>query len=378
MYGHTNSVFDPSMHMIREGAFQRSSVFLETHIVIADQLMSRLCGAPLSDNFYRRRAHAYRSVVDLISQGELAFGELLEGIVALQVAEFVVDRRDLMLFHLKAMDELVQSHGGLSCLLRGDVSVELGCYVTHFLTVEFPTFSTTAQSVMLDLVNSLRRIRAWSLRHQHDSNLASKARNRSILTSLRLYLQTGVDRHVGQPEAPFVLKSGYFLILFQLSATMAEWDFDLPTATMLLELVQINMIKSVRQQPAQNQFRQGLGQEEPQGPQPVFFAPLLPHISRHVIENSTSTSILQAQGYRSLESALPAIEVAIAEACVSGLKAFAMINDSMKVALSRSLLQCCMLSAETEQVDCFDEELLAQLIMGAHGVHSICGQSGRI
>ena len=372
MYGCTNSDFDPSLRVIHQGVFQRNSVFVETHLVIAEQMLSQMRGVQVSSNFYHRRARAYRSVVDWISKPDAIFGELLEGMLALLVSEFVVGRLDLVLYHLTAMDELVQSQGGMSFLLRPDVPVELGCYTNLYLTVEFPTspHSLAAELVIFSFVNSLRQTRRWIRNHQQDLNLVLRSRTRDFLGSLRLYLQHGVDRYVGDAAAPYHRQSGYFYILIHLCVTMAECDFDIGTATRFLELIQLNLTNSNRERTSQRIFREPMLVEQLDKLLPVYFPPLLPHITREVLDSSStmrlSTRALEAHSIARNRSET---ELAIAESSVNALKAFAMMSTSMRMQISQDLFRCSMSLCNEGQVDCFGEVELASLASELRGEH---------
>lgn len=343
--------------MVRHGAFQRSSVYLETHIVIAEHMFSKLRGVQVSDNFYHRRARAYKAVVRLITEQGANFGELLFGILALQVTEFAIGRPDLMVYHLKAMDELVESHGGIKCLLQEDVPVELGCYTTHFITVEFPKprNSVATAKLVSGFLASLRQIRAWTQRQWHDSTITQRNTNTELLMTLRRYLWAGVERHLCDPMAPYIRRSGYFHVVFHLCTIMNVWDMSLATAARLLDLVQTYMRDSADLQASQNQSGADVVNGDFDGLQPVLFAPLLPHLVQKVRNDSLRPDSVSL------------MEVAITEANVNALKAFSILSVSTRLRVSRALLYCCMLPCETTLVECFNEDELAAIASELQG-----------
>ncbi|ETN38249.1 uncharacterized protein HMPREF1541_06280 [Cyphellophora europaea CBS 101466] len=373
-------LYCPAVHVVRNGALERLAAYAETHIVLAEHTICKLRGTPLSANFFRRRANAYRSVAELMRNPDASFDEQMMAMMCIMLTEHFLGRSDLQLLHLRAMHDLVERNGGIQAVFQSpdptspDVGplIAPGFYISQYHFVEFDSDRTSfAAAKAIDAFFCyLSQIQAWTLRHQvlgaasgahtgaHSPVYTSeRANNKSLLQRLRASLLAAVDHYLRDPTAPYYRAAGIFHLLFFLCANMTEFDLDADTATKFLLLSQSYMKNSVDDRFGEPVWDQSTDSVDLRRLHPATSMCLI----AKAMEGIQSDEVGGKWIYRPPKQRVRSADVSVAEATVNAMKVFALLGTSARLRIGRGLYRCCMITSELTLGESFSEEELDDL-----------------
>jgi hypothetical protein len=204
--------------------------------------------------YYRRRAHIYKTANELLSDETASFPRKALAIMYLAMLEYVGARHDLQEMHIQALDDFVESNGGVAVFRTQSESPELflcsaRSYVSQFVRAEvcIPTRSRL-QSTITRYLYRLSQIHRWA------SNFRARLFSEAVpLLHYRLRLQQLIDylERLGQittsVESTRVwdAASGAHFFVYALVITLVEFTYSPDTVFEFLEQVQECMIASI-------------------------------------------------------------------------------------------------------------------------------------
>jgi hypothetical protein len=342
---------------------EKSPVYVETHIVMAEYLLSNLTSSTLSSSFFRRRANSYRTVTALVSNPDAKLDDQIFAMICLHLVEHAIGRYDLQSIHLRAMHNLVEECGGLRSFYesrqRGHSLLEPSFYSGQFMYVELKLHrdSLAARRAVEATFSYLRQIQAWtSLRF---TSAAVRANNKVALRRIHEYLLNGINQYLQEPTTPYHHAAGAFYVLFNIHATMSEFNMDAETVTEFLLLLQLHLVKSVGSQDQQVIKGQRYDAGDLRGLHPGVVTFLIPQIVRKIQGGRHDED--RAWGMLDTTQDDLSIEISIAEATVNAMKTFSLLSTSARLVISRELFRACMVTVESTLGETFTDEALEDL-----------------
>ena len=92
---------------------QTDPMLAKTYILLAESVWSRAVQRTPRPYYYLRRAQMYKTVNDLLSNNQVGLYQQLIVIIYLATVEYANGQHDLVNMHVTAVDNLVESRGGL-------------------------------------------------------------------------------------------------------------------------------------------------------------------------------------------------------------------------------------------------------------------------
>lgn len=84
-----------------------------SHVIVAETILSKMTRRPVRDIYFRRYAQLYRSLNALLSDPTAGVYRKLWAILQVSMVEYVCQRFDLQLIHTAAIDDFIDSQGGM-------------------------------------------------------------------------------------------------------------------------------------------------------------------------------------------------------------------------------------------------------------------------
>ena len=252
-----NPRHDPVYDLAR-ALIQTSSVIVLTKVILAGSILSRITQRDPQPQYYMRRSQIYKMVNSLLSDDEASFHEKIIAIMALAIVEYASGRSDLQALHIKALDDLIESKGGVN-LFRSRIKnvgllyVSARFYASQFIRTEV-RISTMQQlrAVKRRFIHSLSRIHLWHLSFMSQlppKNTLDEWRDK--LRQLTQYLYHLMEASLFKSGTPksFDKTSGAHFCAFSLVMTLVEYEQS-PTLTVdFLDRVQQCLLNSTEISP---------------------------------------------------------------------------------------------------------------------------------
>lgn len=162
-------------------------VYVLAHIVLGEYLLSRMNGVPVREHFYSRTAQMYQAINRLLTDPETTTGRKLWTFIQAAMVEHTVRRIDLQQLHVRALDALVESHGGLIKFTEtatDDVFLQVSSrlYANQFArTAVPPTDRYQLRAIVARFTLCLTSINAWMCSLRSNSIPQSRTRRPDLL-----------------------------------------------------------------------------------------------------------------------------------------------------------------------------------------------------
>ncbi|KIY03145.1 uncharacterized protein Z520_01612 [Fonsecaea multimorphosa CBS 102226] len=229
-------------------------IYVLVAIVLGEGILDRLTLRSPRPRYYHRRAQIYKKANTLLSDETASFPQKALTIMYLAILEYVSARHDLQEMHIQALDDFVESNGGVAIFRTRSESHEIflcsaRSYVTQFVRAEvcLPTRSRLQSTVSRYLYN-LSQVHRW------ESNFKARLSAEDVpLLHHRLRLQPLIDylEHLGQIRTSvertrvWDAASGGHFCVYSLVITLVEFTHSPDTVFEFLEQVQECMIASI-------------------------------------------------------------------------------------------------------------------------------------
>ena len=298
-----------------------------TLVVHAESVYGRTTERPPRPHYYARRAQIYKRVSELLANKHALFQRKLLAIQHLAVLEFIHGDSDVQATHIHALDQYVESEGGIVDTFSRIEDTSMLCFAARFYSAEFLRVQVQiVTSPQLKIITerfscSLRGIQAWAC--QMRSQLSPMARHRSELSHLINYLYHLIEVWLSDRCSKlFHIVSGAWFCSFSLAITLSEYSQTFSEAFDFLLRVQQCMRNSTG---ISSQFGEEL-------------ADLHPFATGVIIGH------LRAQTFANLPEARQK-ELTISQAVVDAQKLFALLGEASRIKLVEFALECALPSA---------------------------------
>lgn len=185
---------------IARSVMQLCPIYILAHIIIGEALSSRLTRRPLRHLYFHRYSQMYRLLRKLLSDRRASIHRKMWALIQVAMVEGTVKRFDLQKLHMAAMDNLVESQGGIeSCSVEKDEDAfaELSSRLYAGQLVRDPVLVTDGNyltSIRTRFLRSMHSICRWAaslntrLFAEHSIEPDSQQGRDDDLEQLSLYL----------------------------------------------------------------------------------------------------------------------------------------------------------------------------------------------
>lgn len=362
--------FCPALNLASSGALQRSPVFVDIQIAIAEWLWCKLRSTRPSAVFFKRRSSAYRTARDLLSDVNASFHEKSFAMMCLLFGEHAIGRQDLQQLHLRGLHKLIQNHGGLRAQWSSDSAhtfAEPYTFAIQYFVAEYRILHGTqlAKETLDTFFSYLKRIRIWALRRQHlivatvtQSELDT---NKHHLYELRTYLSNIIAQYIRSSISPNFQAAGAFQSIFTLCSTMVEFDLTVDEVARLLKSIQYYMKWSVGSNSREIITHERYDSGDFRRMHRVVAICLVHHLLRDIHGAQSpdgQTETLTDESYRMLT-------LDVCEAARNAMMAFHLLDVPARVRITRALLRTCMTCCEQTLGESFHDDELNDLRHGS-------------
>ena len=320
---------------------QVSPIYVLTNIVIAESTLSRATNRQMRPEYYQRRAQMYKMVSGLLSSKAASLHQQTFAAMSLAIVEYSSGNIQAQALHVQAVDEMIESIGGIAAFGSRFQDATLQPVTTRFYVVQFLRSEVRISSLQyLDIVRrrfiqSLYRIRKWFATF-HDQKTSSDTVSVDIsdLELLSDYLYHLIEvstTHSSEPK-PFSEISGAHFCALSLCMTMVEYDLSPPAPLTFLQRTQDAMRDSV-----EISHEQGHGLRK-----------LHTYAAAHVFSHMRS-ELLDDFGEQK--------ELAICQSVVDAQKMFVLLGEVTRARLSTWLVQCIQMLTDKVYTSNFDTDL---------------------
>ncbi len=317
---------------------QVDPIYVLSHVIIGEMIISRVTQQPLRPHYYSRCAHMYKAMSDLLSDEDATFHRKVWSLIQLAMLERTAQKPKLQAMHMQALDDFIESRGGVTALLsyeERDDPVYLNCrlFAAQFVSseVQIPTFRQF-ENIKARFLLSLHRIQSWtSMLHGRDTSTSqdnpfSNADSLRKLNPITNYLHHLIEKWLSDNESPdsFQNNSGAFFCSFSLAMTFVESEASPQAAFDYLHKAQNFMSASTT---VQSQLGKELDNLHPAAAAHIFGAVRL--------EDFPDGGIAR--------------EIKISQALIDAHKAFMLLSDERRIEMTTWLVEC-VLSCTKSQV----------------------------
>lgn len=99
---------------------QIDPIYVLAHIIIGEFLLSKSTQRPLRKAYYKRRAEIYKETNTILLDQDISVHRKMWTLIQLAMLEATARRSDLQAIHIKALDEFVESMGGITAAFSHD------------------------------------------------------------------------------------------------------------------------------------------------------------------------------------------------------------------------------------------------------------------
>lgn len=343
---------------------------------MAEHILCGLRSEQVTANFFRRRADAYKTVGDLVLNPNAEFDNQLCGLMCLQMAEHTIGRTDLQAVHLKAMHELVERRGGLQFFLQmmhpDSALTEPMEYSNQYM---FANFDAQGNEELLakakdDFVNTLRRIRIWTLRIQGlqtdtttstQLKLHDRRNYQTTLTKFKSYLSTITNKYLRKDSIPHHQKAATFNLLFTLCTTMVAYDLGPVSTPQFLSSLQTMMEQSTDTHSSKQPLQAGEEYSELSNLHPCAVVGLVSHLRRDLKKEMRAPipDFPSSNTHETFNNF--AMEVFLSSSSISAMTLFPLLDFGTRLRLSRGFLRSVMAICDLTIGECFGDLELQDL-----------------
>ena len=318
---------------VARALLQVCPIFVMTNILVAESILSQVTHRDLRPQFYSRRAQIYKAVNDLLSDDRASLYHKIIAIMDLALIEYANGRLDIQALHIKAVDQFIESRGGVAMFRLQAEDIVFGRVSARFYTSQFvrsevqiPTFRHL-KVVKKRFIDSLHRIENWISTHRFpvaSTDIVAVNHNElDLLIDYLYHLQQQSVVHGEMPTpSPFYKMSGAHFCALSLAMTMVEYNLTSADAFAYLYRAQEYMRRST-----EVSQHGGEGLEK-----------LHPFAAGHIFSHTRSVVF---------DDFDDAKELAICQVVVDAQKIFVLLSETRRVELSKFLLENVIVLAKT-------------------------------
>lgn len=138
---------------------EKSPIYVLSRVVIGELILSRMCQRPLRKCYYLRCADMYKTANKMLFDDCATPCDKLYMLIQLSMVEHLARRIHLKAMHLKAIEHLVESQGGIATMLAHRDSGDLQSILMRFYPNQFVRTEVSIEgysrfaALKLDLMN---------------------------------------------------------------------------------------------------------------------------------------------------------------------------------------------------------------------------------
>lgn len=325
---------------------QSNPIWSWVHIVLAEEVLSKITHRAKTPNFYRRRASAYADTKKLLLDDDVSIPAKLATLVMLQVMESHTGNWKLQAMHSDAIDQLVVASGGLTLFLKKNKGENDMVQPIWFLSIwRAGLFKLLPQNEFEEASSSLcsffHEVRGWMISvSKSGTDQGQRQCNMVALAQLIKYLDDLISTNLNlEEEGSSVTFQGLasFALILHLCGTFTRLNCDLSMTTKFLLCFQGYLKDSFSDPDDPFPEASKLGTMHLNG-----VTSMLSHIRRKVyISGVPPFSIEQ--------------EVELCIVSMHAVKVFPMLSKTTRLRLAQSMLSCALVSTQDNFEEAFSQ-----------------------
>lgn len=308
-------------------------------------------GTSITSVSHLRRAQAYKAMDELLQQQDLSFDRKLFGLIQLYKMEQFVGSPALEDLHLQALNDCIESNGGISDLLHrrpDDVVLDPIFYAGQFVHARLPILKYEVfEAMRTSFIESLKRVELWVESLQLPNCVAAGAAktdeqvgmvNAPKVCNIVRYTNHIITKWWEQDTECSFQESAVFFFGFVLCTIMVEAKFGAVEAIAFLARAQHCMETSA--------LSFGSACSEGIKLKPKVAAKILSHVRRK---------------FADAESRLANEEIRVCQAAIAAQRAFTLLQAPTRLRLTRKLAKFAFVVTGAADEELRDDGFLDQL-----------------